>query len=314
MAFAAEPIPQVDVLPTANRPFQCGLPRMDGQRPPSPGSTIDGELGASPRDIDSISIDSMESLPDPMGRRMLTFDNERTTTAYEAWELVSLEDRITCRSWRSFCGINFGMRWVNQNDGCVLTNAVVSFDQGELADMHEDAIRGYKHKRGASQEKAYEQDLANRAYNLPDEIYDKIQLLIGDKTIVTNRNPHRKREWHVVVLRPGEFRMTELLPERKRKNIFSRKRQPPAVRTWFVVLRGQEVKSTKEDGGWRAHHRFSNPWWRFDKQETKEGRDQHKKMAKQMDRARADRQHHPRHPGPRPAAPMVPCPRLPMSP
>ncbi len=48
-----------------------------------------------------------------------------------------------------------------------MTNAVVSFDQGELADMHEDAIRGYKHKRGASQEKAYEQDLANRAYNLP---------------------------------------------------------------------------------------------------------------------------------------------------
>ncbi|KAI1428553.1 hypothetical protein F5Y12DRAFT_32987 [Xylaria sp. FL1777] len=299
-------------VPQMNKTVQCGLPQMDPQRPASSGSDTDEKPGTPPRDIDSISIDSMESVPNVFGRRMVTFDNERTTTAYEAWELVLVGDRYIRQSWKSFCGIKFGTRWVNQSRGCVLTNAILSFDQGELADMHEDAIHGYKHKRGTSQEMAYEQNLANRVDNLPYEIYDKLQHLIDDKTVVTNRSPYRKREWHVVVLQPGEYRMTELLPERKRTSIFSWKKLPPITRTWFVVLRGEEVKSTKEDGGWKMHNRISNPWWRLDMRETKEERDQKKKFMKKLDKVRANRHQPLRHHRPLPVGAVPPRPGPPM--
>ncbi|KAF2964986.1 hypothetical protein GQX73_g8578 [Xylaria multiplex] len=285
---------RASTVPQEDMPFPADktVPRdfsIDRRPPPSPRSDTDEESESPPRDIDSISIDSTESFPDITGRRPVTFDDERTKTAYEAWEIVLVKDKHARESWSSFCGIRFGTKWSIRNDGCVLTNAVVPFEQGELADMHEDAIRGCKHKRGTSQEKAYEQDLANRAYNLPEEIYDKIQQLLEDKTIATNRNPYRQREWRVVVLQPGEFQMTELLPERKRVNLFSRKRQPPITPTWFVILRGREVKSTKEDGGWKAYGRASNPWWRFDNRETKEARDQCKEMGKKMDQVHVHR-------------------------
>ncbi|KAI1738371.1 hypothetical protein F4680DRAFT_450126 [Xylaria scruposa] len=301
MAPAVDIVREVIELPPAN------------MRPPSPRSDIDSESDVSQRDADSISINSTESIPDFSGRKMVTFDHEQSTTAYEAWEFVCIDDRHTRQSWNSFCGIKFGTRWRNNNDGCILVNALVSFDQGELADMHEDAIRQYKHKHGSSQEKAYEQDLANRVNNdLPVDAYDKIQQLIEDKTIATNRNPYRQREWRVVILQPGEFRMTELLPQHKRTSFFSRKKQLPLTRTYFVVLRGQEVKSTKEDGGWKAYNRVSNPWWRLDNRETKEERDKHKGVVKRMDKARArDRRRH--HPRPHPRPVIHPYPRPPMS-
>ncbi|KAI0416615.1 hypothetical protein F5X98DRAFT_364261 [Xylaria grammica] len=204
-----------------------------------------------PRDVDTISVDSAESILDFTGRRLVTFDDGRINTAYEAWELVFIKDRHTHESWKSFCGINFGTRRVNRNDGCVLTNAI---------------------------------DLANRVYSLPDEAYDKLQLLLEDRTISTNRNPYRNREWRVMILQPSEFRMTELLPERKQKNLFSRKKQAL---------------------GWKAYNRGSDLWWRLDNLETKEKRNQHKEMAKKMDRARVYDRHYSPH-RPRPASPSVP--------
>ncbi|KAI0405413.1 hypothetical protein F4802DRAFT_182081 [Xylaria palmicola] len=285
MASAAEAVPQADVLPPVNTSVPSSPPRMDGQRPPAPRPSIHYELKAPPRDVDSISIDSTCSVPDFNGRRLATFEDERTTTAYEAWELVCIDDMLNSRSWKSFCGISFGTRWESQNDGCILANVAVSHDQGELADMHDDAIRAFKHKRGVSQDRAYEQDLANRANDLPCDVYDKLQQLLEDKTVATNKNPYRQREWRVVVLQPGEFRMTELLPQRKRKHLFTRKKKSPVSATWFVVLRGREVKSTKQDGGWRAYGRCSNPWWRLDKRETKDERGQHKDIVNRQKRA-----------------------------
>ncbi|KAI1282241.1 hypothetical protein F5Y07DRAFT_395041 [Xylaria sp. FL0933] len=311
MAYVPESVPQMAV-PSPNINVRRGLPRIDRQRPPSPGSDTEEEPRTSLRDVDSISIDSMESVPDGFGRRVTTFDNERTTIVYEAWELSLIKATYIRDSYKSIFGIKVATTWVHRNDGGVLNNPIVSFDQGELADMHEDAIHGFKHKRGCDQRMAYEQDLASRAYNLPAGIYDRLQQIVEDKTMTTNRNPYRKREWRVVVLQPGEFQMTELLPERKRTSIFSWKRQPPVTPTWFVVLRGEEVKSTKEDGGWKAFHRLSNPWWRLDQRETKDERDQHKKMMKKMDRADADRRHQlRRRPSPPPFGRIRPRPGAP---
>ncbi|KAK5631833.1 hypothetical protein RRF57_007547 [Xylaria bambusicola] len=300
----------MDVLPPP-KPLRCGLPRVNRQRSPSPVSVFDEELDSPRRDTDSISINSMESLPDFMGRTAVDFDNDHVTTVYEAWELSLINDGQTRHSWKSLFGINIGTKWISRGDGCILMNPLVSFEQGELADMHEDAIRGHRNKRGTSQEVAYSQDLANRAYDLPSEVYDRLQSLLEDKTLATNKNPYRKREWRLIVLQPGEFRMTDLLPERKRKSIFSREKKPPVTRTWFIILRGREVKATKENGGWKTFSRYSNPWWKSDKRETKEAREQHKQMIKKMDRARPRYSRYPPPPPP-PANPFIPPPRPPM--
>ncbi|KAI8626797.1 hypothetical protein F5Y19DRAFT_478009 [Xylariaceae sp. FL1651] len=295
MASALTSVGRIDVLPP-NKPAApfatAGPPRSF-----TPQSYISEEdtdtIGSRARDTDSISIDSMKSIPDFDGRKMLTFDDERTTTAYEAWEVVCVDETFTDHVWKSFCGIKFGSRRVYHKNGGVFVKPIVSFEQGELADMRENAIRAYKHGRGTNQENAYEQDLANRAFKLPVGVYDKLEALIVEKTFVTNRNPYRKRDWRVVVLRPGEFRMTNLLPERKRRHIFSRKRQLPATRTWFVVLQGQEIKSTKDDGGWKAYNRHSNPWWRLDTRETQEERRYHKDFFQKYNKPRG-------YPRPRP--------------
>ncbi|KAI0431465.1 hypothetical protein F5Y09DRAFT_304603 [Xylaria sp. FL1042] len=308
MAFVPEPSPRVDAPSPPSTNVRCGLPRMDRQRPLSPRSDTEEESGTPLRDIDSVSINSMESFPDIFGRKITTFDNERVTTVYEAWELSLIKATYALDSWKSIFGIKLSTTWVYRNDGGVLNNPIVSFGQGELADMHEDAVREFKHKRGTDQWMAYEQDLANRAYDLPEGVYDRLQQIIEDKTMSTNRNPHRKREWRVVVLQPGEFQMTQLLPERKRTSIFSWKKKPAVTPTWFVVIRGEEVKSTKEESGWKTYTRFSNPWWRFDLRETKEERDHHKKMVKKMEKANVDRHHQLRRPPPPPIGRMRPRP------
>ena len=296
-------MPVVEVSPPANRPVRCSLPRVNRQRSPSPMSDIDSRLD-SPR----TSIDSMESIPDPLGRTMIDFDNEHTTTVYEAWEFVKIDDGQMRHSWKTIFGINVSTKWVNRNDGCILMSPMISFEQGELADLHNEAVCGHRPKAGTSQEIAYEQDLANRAYDLPSEVRDRLQNLIEDKFLATNKNPYRKREWRLVILQPGEFRMTKLLPEGKRKSIFSREKHSPASCTWFVVLRGQEVKSTKEDGGWKNFSRYSNPWWKSDKRETKEARDQHKQMMKKMDKVRRFRPYSRHPPPPPPPGTYIPLP------
>ncbi|KAI1173289.1 hypothetical protein F4777DRAFT_455894 [Nemania sp. FL0916] len=312
MASAPEPIPLEEAALPANRNVRFLPPRRDC---PSPGSEIDNESDASRRSSDVESVDSSQSIPDWAGRRLVTLEDDRITTAYEAWEVVCIPDKVVRDSWKSFCGIKYHTKYVNRADGAIMTHARAPYDQGELADMHEDAIRGYQHKHqhGVSQEAAYEQDLANRAHDLPFDVYDEIQHLLEDKTTTTNRNPYRKREWRIVVLEPGEFQMTEQKPERKR-GLFSWKKQPPAMRTYFVVIRGQEVKSTKEYGGWKGHGRHTNPWWRLDNRETKEERTQHKDVMKKMDKVR-DRRFPRPHPRPyRPRGPLPPPPpvRLPL--
>ncbi|KAI1304348.1 hypothetical protein F5Y03DRAFT_395559 [Xylaria venustula] len=261
--------PRENIFFPAKSPF--------GSRSSSPGPNMDNE----PRDIDSVSVDSMESVLDHHGRKQMNLDSERTTTAYEAWELSVTEEKHSRRAWKSLFGIKFGTQWTMNDFKCIAVTPDVSFGQGELADMYEDAVRSYKHKRGTSQEMAYEQNLANRVYDLPGDSFERLQQLVANKIMVTNHNPHRKREWHIVLLQAGGFQVTKLSPvDHKWTSIFSRKRSRPATRPWFVILRGQEVRSTKEDGGWKTFDESSNPWWRFDKRETKKERDQYKKMGR----------------------------------
>ncbi|KAI8964061.1 hypothetical protein F5Y11DRAFT_317059 [Daldinia sp. FL1419] len=76
--------------------------------------------------------------------------------------------------------------------------------------------------------------------------------------------------------------MTELLPGCKKKGLFRRQPEAPAKTRHFVIIRGEEVQSTKEkDGSFYDH---SNPWWRIDGQETRETRRNHRDLVRRSDR------------------------------
>ncbi|KAI1505459.1 hypothetical protein F5X99DRAFT_368056 [Biscogniauxia marginata] len=137
-------------------------------------------------------------------------------------------------------------------------NRISSFEQGELANLHAEVIRDYETKHSKRKGKSHAQDFANRAFNLLADVYNKLQHLMEGKIKATNRTPFRRREWQVVVLKKGVFQIMELLPERRKKGM-SRRKRSPAMRKWFVVLRGEGIKSTKE-GGWKTFNRPTDPW------------------------------------------------------
>lgn len=209
-------------------------------------------------------------------------ENEPGKTAYEAWEVVYGDNTLDMRTWKTFCGMKLGVKWTALDDGFVELNPVTSYGQSELADLHAKRIDEYD-GRNRKKAKSYAQDLANRVFLLKADIYNRVQHLMDDKIQATNKTPFRRREWRIVILDECEVQMTELLPERK-KGIFRCQPEKPAMSRWFIVLRGQEVKTTKEDGGWRLFNRHSNPWWRIDARETQQARKEHRDHFEKVNR------------------------------
>ncbi|KAI1417678.1 hypothetical protein F5Y13DRAFT_61086 [Hypoxylon sp. FL1857] len=253
------------------------MPPLSPSRSLLSGDGDDATVAGVARDIDddSLSVLSMESCPDPAGRRGFTVaDDEPERPVYEAWEVVYGGDSVDWWTWKSIFGIKLGLKWKTLDDGFLNLNPLSGYDQGELAELCANAVQEYDAK-APKKGKSYAQDLANRVFHLDAGIYNKVQHLMEDKMRTSNKTPFRRREWRIVVLEEGEFQMTELLPERKKKGLF-RRREKPAVSRFFIVLRGEEVKATKEDGGWRLFNRHSNPWWRIDSRETLEARRQHR--------------------------------------
>ncbi|KAI1771318.1 hypothetical protein F4818DRAFT_210244 [Hypoxylon cercidicola] len=269
------------VQPEATRPPIPSRSSTDSSDNESVSSNEDAKTvtGKERENDDNLSISSMESHPDVIGRRGMTLkDDESSKTVYEAWEITYSDDTVDWDTWNVFCGVKFGIKWKSLNDGRIDISPSTAYDQGELADLHEDAIREYEAK-GRKKGRSYNQDIANRVFGLDLDIYKRLQHLMDDRQKATNKTPFRRREWRVVVFREGEFPMTDALPERK-KSLIRRRRQKPLVHRWFLVLRGEEVKSTKEKGGWRLFHRHSNPWWRVDARESRSDRREYREYIK----------------------------------
>ncbi|KAI1799531.1 hypothetical protein F4811DRAFT_557698 [Daldinia bambusicola] len=236
-------------------------------------------------DEDAMSILSKEPCPDISGRKPFTVpDDKPAKTVYEAWAVLDSGNTFDRVAWKTFCGIKLGSKWRSYNDGFLDIEPLESYSQEELAGLHANAIREYSAK-GSKKGRSYAQDLANRVFRLNAGAYNQIQSLVDNKLRSANKTPFRRRDWHVVVLEEGELRVTELLPERKKRGIFRRREEKPAVSRYFVILRGEEVKSTKDEDGWRTFNIRSNPWWRIDTRETSEARRSHRDHVKKVDRA-----------------------------
>ncbi|KAI0180078.1 hypothetical protein GGR52DRAFT_568836 [Hypoxylon sp. FL1284] len=271
----------------------------EATRPPSPrpsstasslSSNDDAKTvteGAPEKDSDNVSISSSTSYPDVIGRRGLALaEDEASKTVYEAWEITYSDDTTDWDSWHVFCGLRFNIKWKSLNDGFIDISPVTCYEQEALADLHEDRMLAYEDEakakgRWRGKGKSYDQDMANRVFDLDPDIYKRLQHLVDDRTKATNKTPYHRREWRVVVFDEGEFQMTDALPER-RKSLFRRRRPKPQVQRWLVVLRGEEVRSTKDKDGWRLFSRLSNPWWRIDNEQTRPGRLEHREHLKKV--------------------------------
>lgn len=187
-------------------------------------------------------------------------------TVYEAWEMVTFENTLRPRRWKRFLGINFGQVWESMRDGSLHLAPLAAFGQDELAERVAGAVKSFEAKKGKGGKKCYDQDLANRAYKLPDDAYNMLQRLLDRKDFATNKNPHRQRQWRLVMMEEHSLDVTEMAPQRRRRGPFRRKERPPVER-WLIVIRGEQSRYSRE--GWAGHDRYTNPWRRVDRQDLR---------------------------------------------
>lgn len=168
----------------------------------------------------SLTASSTASFPDLRGFSNYVVADEHTRVVYEAYAFTKYDGVEDCYTWKSFCGLRFGKIWHLTKNGYLVRQAEMAYDQDELSDMHAAAIRTFdeaermaggkgkktkktKGNKADDNDKdgaAYAQDLADRVYRLPYDVYHSVAELVTSKTWATDMNPSRKREWRVVVL------------------------------------------------------------------------------------------------------------------
>jgi hypothetical protein len=190
------------------------------------------------------------------------------TTVYEAWDMVASCDTHGSHTWKRILGIRFGTVWESMKDGDLHMAPLLAFEQDELAERVAGVVRSFDEQRGKGRgaKMSYDQDLANRAYRLPDDAYNMLQRLLNKKEYETNKNPHHQRQWRVVLMEERSLGVTEMAPQRKRR-VLLRRKEKPLVERWLIVIKGEESKHSKD--GWAGHERWTNPWRRVDREELR---------------------------------------------
>jgi hypothetical protein len=110
----------------------------------------------------------------------------------------------------------------------------------------------------------YGQDLARRVYELPTCLPSKLGALLDCRFVATNKSPHVRREWKIVLLKPMTDVMTDDGPRAKRGMRRGRhgEEQGDPVQKWLVILRGQTTRISEE--GFASFNTASNPWLKAD--------------------------------------------------
>lgn len=147
-------------------------------------------------------------------------------------------------------------------DGYAGVRPVRSYSQFELAHMVETAeIEWTARKSGLRRlmkQETYSQDLAKRVVNLPTCLPAKLGALLDCRFVATNKNPHVRREWKIVMLEQIDGVMTEEGQRGHKRN----NRQGEPVRKWLVILRGRNTKVSED--GFGSFDSSSNPWRQVD--------------------------------------------------
>ncbi|KAK4040846.1 hypothetical protein C8A01DRAFT_45868 [Parachaetomium inaequale] len=143
--------------------------------------------------------------------------------------------------------------------------------QSELADMHLQAIEGFraKHKRCwatrafCGRGKTYEQDLDERCKGAPSDVKKTVTDLLFDRGKATSTR-YRTRTWTVVAMREqlqGRFAATDFAEVKRHKLRVWKNPKPEEQLLYTVVIRGAETKAVPAgEEGLNTFSPTSNPW------------------------------------------------------
>lgn len=153
-------------------------------------------------------------------------------------------------------------------DGYTGVRPVTSYTQVELAHMVENAETEWNARKSGLtrlvKRETYGQNLAKRVFELPTCLTAKLGALLDCRFVATNKNPHVRREWKIVMLEQLEAAMTDEGQQCRRRG--SRPIEP--VRKWLVILRGRDTKVSEDR--FATFNTSSNPWRQVDERQAAE--------------------------------------------
>ncbi|KAI3328539.1 hypothetical protein F4824DRAFT_483259 [Ustulina deusta] len=202
-------------------------------------------------------------------------DSCDTATVFEGWEIISVRPTIELTALKRIVGVNILSTYRVLKDGYTGVRAIPSYSQVELAHAVATAQREWTSRKfglmGLIKQDTYGQNLARRIFELPACLPSKLGALLDCRFVATNKNPHIRREWKIVLLKP----IVEVMADEEQQphnlarwNRGSRRQNDP-VQKWLVILRGQDTKVSER--GFRTFNTMSNPWLKVDERPQDSG-------------------------------------------
>ncbi|KAI0115558.1 hypothetical protein GGR51DRAFT_576607 [Nemania sp. FL0031] len=205
----------------------------------------------------------------------LHVDSYHTSTVYESWEVISVRPTIDITALTRILGVSVITTHKVTADGYTGVRAVPSYTQAELAIMVANAERKWAgRKLGLARfmdRETYGQNLAKRIFELPACLSSKLGALLDCRFVATNKNPHVRREWKIVMLTPIDGALTDEGPRRRSRGLLGKanKGQTEPVQKWLAIIRGQDTRFNER--GFAAFSTASNPWFKVDEKHAAEG-------------------------------------------
>ncbi|KAK1760337.1 hypothetical protein QBC47DRAFT_366898 [Echria macrotheca] len=161
--------------------------------------------------------------------------------------------------------------------------------------MHIQAIEQFQSKNRRSwvpralrgKPKTYEQHVHEKCHQFPLIVQEELHTLLEDREAATSTN-HHTRKWTIAVVDEEEpFRFSEVTTPKAKKHrkAPSRKMEESnqsSQRSYFVVIRGSEVKASSEPEGFTEFSRHSNPWVYSDIEEARRRDREHRRKMRQQ--------------------------------
>ncbi|KAI1814948.1 hypothetical protein GGS20DRAFT_545978 [Poronia punctata] len=185
-----------------------------------------------------------------------------TPTVLEAWEMISVRPTHELASLKRVFGLTVSSTYKVAKDRYTGVRPIPTYTQAELARM--------------VYSKSRNQDLSRRIFELPGVLPAKLGALVDSRFVASNKTPHFRREWKIVMLEPVKAVLADESNNKNNNNNNNdddkgktwcwwggnRREQRDPVQKWIVVLRGHTTAASEL--GFRHFNTLSNPWAHLD--------------------------------------------------
>ncbi|GAW18309.1 hypothetical protein ANO14919_077840 [Xylariales sp. No.14919] len=200
-------------------------------------------------------------------------DSNDSSTVLEGWEIISVQPTTELTSSKRIFGVNVVSTYKVMKDGYTGVRAIPSYSQLELAHTVATAEREWASQKSSRlvRHNTYSQDLARRIFELPACLPSKLGALLDCRFVATNKNPHVRREWKIIMLKPVLEVLTDEGQPPRNLGIWNKGggRQNTPVQKWLVILRGQDTRVSQRC--FQTFSTMSNPWLKVDERLHSDG-------------------------------------------